>query len=216
MTPPSLTFVFQCLPWVSLTFPIVLCFDIGTSTEPTNYVLPLLVFWRKTQQKRSWKQQLWLASDRAIGRVLWVGFLILVTAGFFWTWTQDPSLNDHLCHTYLGYHWHHISRYLRVVNLHPRSLTVRPGKWMVGRLFFFWDASFSGAMLNFRGVSQSRAKCSSSAALWVFGSTGYRVPIWDLSTGTPPRNTILRFACSVVGNNNIEEKYSPDVGCWFS
>ena len=31
-------------------------------------------------------------------------------------------------------------------NVHPRSLTVRPWKWMVGRLFSFWDSHFSGAI----------------------------------------------------------------------
>ena len=37
--------------------------------------------------------------------------------------------------------------------LHPRNLTVRPWKMMVGRWVSFWDCLFLGAMLNFRGVS---------------------------------------------------------------
>ncbi len=31
--------------------------------------------------------------------------------------------------------------------LPPQKLTVRTRKWMVGRLLFFWDTIFSGAML---------------------------------------------------------------------
>ena len=37
--------------------------------------------------------------------------------------------------------------------LHPRSLTARPWKMMVGRLLSFWDGIFSKAMLNFEGVA---------------------------------------------------------------
>ena len=39
--------------------------------------------------------------------------------------------------------------------LHPRSLTARPWRMMVGRLLSFWDGLFSGAMLNFRWVKSS-------------------------------------------------------------
>ena len=37
-------------------------------------------------------------------------------------------------------------------NLHPRSLTARPWKWMVGSLLSFWEGNFWEAMLNFGGV----------------------------------------------------------------
>ena len=38
------------------------------------------------------------------------------------------------------------------VEVHPRNLTARPWKMMVGRWVSFWDWLFLGAMLNFRGV----------------------------------------------------------------
>ena len=37
-------------------------------------------------------------------------------------------------------------------NVHPRSSTVRPWKWMVGRWFSFSKRWFSGSTFNFQGV----------------------------------------------------------------
>ena len=40
--------------------------------------------------------------------------------------------------------------------VHPRNLTARPWKMMVGRWVSFWDWLFLGAMLNFKGVGDYR------------------------------------------------------------
>ena len=40
------------------------------------------------------------------------------------------------------------------VNIHTRSLTVRPWKMAVGRFLSYWDGLFSGAMLNFEDSSR--------------------------------------------------------------
>ena len=50
--------------------------------------------------------------------------------------------------------------------VHPRNLTARPWKMMVGRWVSFWDCLFLGAMLNFRGVDWKSRGRWETAFFW--------------------------------------------------
>ena len=46
-----------------------------------------------------------------------------------------------------------VEKHVFLNSLHPRSLTARPWKMVVGRLLSYWEGNFSGAMLNFGRVN---------------------------------------------------------------
>ena len=65
------------------------------------------------------------------------------------------------------------------------SLTARPWKMMVGRLFSFWDGIFSVAMLNFQGVIQGKGcifRCYVS--FWEYLSVVFLPWWWEVPKGS--------------------------------
>ncbi len=57
----------------------------------------------------------------------------------------------------------HLAPFGRSWYIHPRSLTARPWKMVVGRLLSYWEGNFSGDMLNF-GRVVTKKKFSKNAS----------------------------------------------------
>ena len=57
------------------------------------------------------------------------------------------------------------NRYERCM-LHPRSLTARPWKMVVGRLLSYWEGNFSGVILNFGRVIANRQSKITAQKTW--------------------------------------------------
>ena len=87
--------------------------------------------------------------------------------------------------------------------LHPRSLTVRPWKWMVGILFSFWvPVTFSwGELLNFRWVFHPGYPCI------IFGHLQRVITPFIPTRGPPCRTGFVSLGCNLNQNLKIINRF---------
>ena len=85
-------------------------------------------------------------------------FITTSRCSLFWPngtfWTEVFAGYLALCHVSDFLSIHQVST--RMPRYTPRKLTVRPRKWMVGRLLSFWQGLFSGFMVGFRGCTTGK------------------------------------------------------------